>query len=528
AGAEILRRGGNAVDAAVATSFTLSVVRPMSCGIGGGGFMIIKFRKDPVHGELATAINYRETCPAAIGADYYEAQADAEASSVGGKAVAVPGTVAGLLYALEKYGTLDRATVLAPAIRAAEEGYLVDRFDVASARNRVRWFDADPSRKQRFGFLWKRFLREGHLQVGDRVRLPEQARALRLIAAQGADAFYRGAIAAAVLDTVRRDGGEMTPQDLSGYRPQEVEPLTYRAMGRQFIAMPPPSSGGIAMAQILRMFETVRESGGVVSSIDSHLLTECMKHAFADRARWLADPQFATVPTAGLISPAYIQSLAARFRPDRTLALEEYGAFSPPPDDGGTSHLCVIDTHGNAVACTETINLSFGSKLAVEQFGFFLNNQMDDFTTRQGTANQFGLMQSERNLPAAGKRPLSSMSPTIVVEPDGQVCLIAGASGGPRIITGTVQAVLKVLVEDASALKAVSAARIHHQWQPDLLEYEPGALHRSELSRLQRKGHKTAPAKEDVGNVQLIRRSADGNGWEAACDPRKGGHPAGF
>lgn len=550
AGAEILAKGGNAVDAAVATSFTLSVVRPMSCGIGGGGFMVIKFNNDPKHGNLATALNYRETTPVAVRPDFYENDPDKEASTVGGKAVAIPGTVRGLLVALEKYGTLDRATVLAPAIRAAEEGYLVDQFEFDGAKNRIKWFAADDSRKQRFAFVWKKFLREGQIKIGDRITNAEQAAALKLIARDGADAFYKGEIASAIGNAVRNDGGVLTLDDLANYRHREVKPLKQGTERISILTMPPPSSGGIVICQALRptmikIDSEIRLRGtwrtaigkalfGDVPNLDGrseriHSRVELWKHLFADRARWLADPDFAPVPTGYLVSERHFEKVAEKIRNARgtTRPSDEYGSEPPPPNDSGTSHLCVIDKHGNAVACTETINLSYGSKLAVPEFGFCLNNEMDDFTTRRGVANDFGLVQSERNMPQPGKRPLSSMSPTIVLDEKGEVFMIAGASGGPRIITGTAQAMLKVLIENASAAEAVSAPRIHHQWQPDVLEYEKGALSETNIEELKKRGHKVMPAKEDVGNVQLIRRSKDGKGWDAACDPRKGGKPAG-
>ncbi|HRK32596.1 MAG TPA: gamma-glutamyltransferase, partial [Tepidisphaeraceae bacterium] len=467
---------------------------------------------------------------------------------------------------------------------------LVDQFEIDGAKNRIKWFNADESRKQRFAFVWKKFLREGQIKVGDKITNPEQAAALKLIARDGADAFYKGEIASAIGNAVRNDGGVLTSEDLAGYQHREVEPLKYREFGRDFLGMPPPSSGGTTIGQFLLIFtqsnsfrslalsrammlmqgassETTTINGAMVVSgalvnqamnvtwpievpetiegVDSkvimrfteqlppfgwirqHELVESMKHAFADRARWLADPQFSEVPTEKLISRKYARTLAARIKQDQTLPADQYGSATAIPDDSGTSHLCVIDKHGNAVACTETINLSYGSKLAVPEFGFCLNNEMDDFTTRRGVANDFGLVQSERNMPQPGKRPLSSMSPTIVLNQDGSVFMIAGASGGPRIITGTAQAMLKVLIENATAAEAVGAPRIHHQWQPDVLEYEKGALSEQNIEELKKRGHKVMPAKEDVGNVQLIRRSKDGKGWDAACDPRKGGRPAG-
>lgn len=533
AGAEILAKGGNAVDAAVATSFALSVVRPYSCGIGGGGFMVIRFANHPRHGDVATAINYRETTPAAVGPDFYEALADPDASTKGATAAAVPGTVAGLLYALEKYGTLDRATVLAPAIRAAEEGFVVDAHYVHSMDEIMPWFRKDPARQRRLSFVWKRFLLEGKLKVGDRIRLPEQAEALRLIARDGADAFYRGPIADAIVRAVKRDGGVLSAADLASFRPREVAPLRYAALGRTFLSMPPPSSGGVTMAQTLEMLDRLQPrfaSGPEDSPRRLHAEVEAMKHAFADRSRLLADPEFAEVPVDRMLAPAYVAAMVGRIAPT-TRPSDTYGwgdrAVARLPDDGGTSHFSVVDAHGNAVACTETINLIFGSCLVVEEYGFALNNQMDDFTTRRGKPNAFKLVQSDLNLPEPGKRPLSSMSPTIVLDDRGRPMVVAGASGGPRIITGTMQAMLRVLRDDASAGEAVRAPRVHHQWQPDVLYAENGALTPQAKSWLEKAGHTVEPV-DAVGNVQLIRRSQDGRGWDAACDPRKGGRPAGF
>ena len=549
AGVEILRAGGNAVDAAVATSFTLSVVRPYSCGLGGGGFMVIHLPADPNHGRVTTAINYRETAPAVVGPEYYEAPS--HSSRIGATAVAVPGSVAGLLYALDHYGTMSRAEVLAPAIRAAKHGFIVDEHYVNSASSKIAWYAVDPTRKTRFPFVWKRFLREGRVKVGDRISLPEQAAALRLIAEHGESAFYDGPIADAIIAAIERDGGNMKQTDLAAYRAREAEPIRFTFMDRQFLTMPPPSSGGIAMGQILGIFDRIRPpptTGPMFTShVMVHALTEAMKHAFADRARWLGDPAFVDVPVDRLLSDEYLDARAARFDPEYTLPPDAYGTSPPdsitnlPPDDSGTSHFCVVDRWGGAVACTETINLAFGSRLAVPEFGFCLNNEMDDFTTRRGKANAFGLIQSDRNLPAPGKRPLSSMSPTIVLGTDGRVEIIAGASGGPRIITGTTQAILNVLLFDESAADAVAAPRFHHQWKPDVLFYEQPWYDRlaritvkvesneepsSILDLYQEFGYTIQP-RASVGNVQLIRRTHD-NRWDPASDPRKGGRPAGY
>ncbi|MBX3357638.1 MAG: gamma-glutamyltransferase [Phycisphaeraceae bacterium] len=546
AGAEILARGGNAVDAAVATSFALSVVRPYSCGIGGGGFMVVYFPDHPRLGRVSEAINYRETCPRDIGPDFYERTGDDSASTHGGRAVAVPGSVAGLLLALERYGTLDRATVLAPAIRAAETGFVVDAHYEAAAIDIAEQFESHPEWKERFAFVWTHYLQEGRIRRGSRITNPGQADALRLIAEYGAAAFYEGPIADAICDAVRSDGGVLSRADLAEYSVRVVKPLEFGFLGGTVLTMPPPSSGGIALAQILGIFEALgaTEMGSATLAYD-HALVEAMKHAFADRARWLGDPEFVEVPTARLISGAYIADRAVAFDPERTLPVERYGTIPPVTADGavedhGTSHFCVVDGAGNAVACTETINLEFGSLLAVDRFGFCLNNEMDDFLTRAGEPNAFGLTQSVRNRPEPGKRPLSSMTPTIMLDAGGAVSLVVGASGGPRIISGTAQVLLNVAVLGNDAGEAVERRRIHHQWMPDVVvveeeDWTPGGSRGSEGDEaldLTEFGHRVKGGGA-IGNVQVICRSGlpvatqPGGEWRAACDPRKGGIPAG-
>ncbi len=560
AGAEILAKGGNAVDAAVATSFALSVVRPFSCGIGGGGFMLVFLKAHPhlavdPKGEFF-ALNYRETCPAAIGPDFYEklGEGAVAAARTGAKAVGVPGTVAGLLTALEKWGTMDRATVLAPAIRLAKEGFVADAAYAKAAITELKpRFERNPEWKTRFAFTWKRYLHEGTLAAGDRIDVHEQAAAFELIARDGAAAFYTGELGAAIVETVTKDGGVMTAADLAAYAPADATPLRFAFDGAEVATMPPPSSGGMAVAQSLLFLEQVgarrviethpTEPGGYRPQY-VHLLTEAFKHAFADRSRWLGDPAVVKIPLERLVSREYIRERAARFRPTGTLESSAYGTYpegeAPPaealPEDHGTSHLSVVDAFGNAVACTETINLEFGSLLAVERFGFLLNDQMDDFTTVRGKPNAFGLLQSDRNLPAPGKRPLSSMSPTIVVRAgeDGiaRVQIVAGASGGSRIITGTTQAILNAMLFGCSSGEAVGRPRIHHQWMPNVLEIEsgyPGTHNGLDSALWMRKLHHEVKTPKSTPNVQLIQRvrTAHGEQWDAASDPRKGGAPAG-
>ncbi len=526
AGAAILARGGNAVDAAVATSFTLSVVRPYSCGIGGGGFMVVHIAGGTDRPAVNVAYNYRETAPSGITPDFFEKYDDDRHSRYGGTAIAVPGTVAGLLRAHAQHGRLSREAVLAPAIAAARAGFVADDHYADASKRLTAKFKANPGWKTDHAFVWERLLRKGRVQAGDRIRLPEQAEALELIAHQGADAFYKGPIADAIVKAVGDAGGVMTHDDLEAFHVDQSQPLRAQIAGYEFLGMPPPSSGGVTMFETLRILQALGiDPRTRDTSLERlHMLVESMKHAFADRAMWFGDPAFVNVPVEGLLSVENVRRLAAQVRRDRTQPLDRYGTHSPPPESGGTSHVSVVDKWGNAVACTETINLEFGSLVGVPEFGFVLNDEMDDFLTRPGEPNAFGLEQSDRNLPEASKRPLSSMSPTIVLDHRG-VFAVAGASGGPRIISGTTQALLRVIQGDGAG-EAVAARRVHHQWAPDLLYHEPGAFSPERADAIEAFGH-VLRERDAVGNVQLIRRARVGGGWEAASDPRKGGRPAG-
>jgi gamma-glutamyltranspeptidase/glutathione hydrolase len=532
AGALMLREGGNAVDAAVAASFTLSVVRPYSCGIGGGGFMVVHMTDDPRRpgtGPVRVAFNYRETAPAWAGPETFVSDADPLAPARGGRSVCVPGTVAGLLAAHERFGRLSRARVLAPAIEAAEAGFDADEHYVTSVHEDVLpIFERHAEARRRFAFVWERYLLQGRVRAGDRIHVPEQAEALRLIARDGASAFYDGPIGEAIVRAANADGARLTRDDLRRYGVVEFPPIESHYRGLTVLGMPPPSSGGVAVAQALEILERRPElpSADHNSPAYVHLVVEALKHAFADRARWMGDPAFVDVPIDRLLDPGYLDDLAARFDPAGTLANDRYGSVpegEDAPEDSGTSHLCAVDRWGNAVACTETINLIFGSLVAVDGFGFVLNDTMDDFTTRPGLPNEFGLVQSRRNAIAPGKRALSSMSPTIVLEGD-RVLLVAGAAGGPRIISSTLQATLNVLRFDMSAPAALSAGRFHHQWQPDVLWLERSLADGPLAEGLRARGHDVRP-RGPIGNVQIIRRSA--GGWDAAADPRKGGQPDG-
>ncbi len=530
AGLEMIRRGGNAVDAAVAASFCLSVVRPYSCGIGGGGFMVISTPGDGATPGGAVAIDFRETAPGAVTREYYRALDDDSASRAGVHSVAVPGSVAGLLYALDHFGTLDRATVLEPAVRAAEQGVAADRswIDALSALNHR--LAEHPELREGAAPLWRDLGGDGgdgRIAVGLMVRNRPQARALRLIAAEGRRAFYEGPIADAIVSVIQAGKGPLARQDLAAYRVRVSEPLRGSFQGMDILTMGPPSSGGVAMLQVLAILQRrLDDLGDPVHNSPAyvHLVTEALKHAFADRASWLADGAFVAVPVGRLLDASYLDERAAAISLQRTQPTGHYGSEAPPVEDGGTSHLSVIDDGGMAVACTQTINLTYGSLVAVPGFGFMLNDEMDDFTTIPGRANAFGLQQSQRNLPQPGKRPLSSMSPTIVLR-DGRAVIIAGASGGPRIISGTLQCILDCLLFEMTPRQAVAAPRFHHQWLPDVLFFEDSWPDQGTIEALEALGHRSG-RRDEIGVVQIITVGVDG--IRAASDPRKGGAAAGW
>jgi len=507
AGVRILKEGGNAVDAAVATSFTLSVVRPFSCGIGGGGFMLIHPRNSP-----PIALNYRETAPDEVGAMFYQTHN----SRVGSYAVGVPGTVAGLLAAHERYGRLPLAQVMAPAIEIARGGFFPDDAYRSGVKSAKRALGRVPEALQEIVKAMHRFA------TNEKLTLLGQGDVLEAIAQHGTDAFYTGDVARAIVASTHN---HITLKDLLHYRPRWEKPLVVKiGDGVSIVSMPPPSSGGIALAQILSILQRVG-----ATSLDrddplySHLLVESMKHAFADRAEFLADAAFVDVPVGALLSEKYLDELASRIQNESTAASWAYGSALQQPDDAGTSHLCVVDSDGMVVAVTETINTSFGSQVLVEPYDFVLNNEMDDFSPPTGT-NVYGLQQSDKNLPQAGKRPLSSMSPTIVLR-DGIPIFVVGASGGPRIISGVVQVILNCVWYGDEPLEGVSRPRLHHQWKPNKLYFEESWINQLTSDSLIAKGH-VIDTRTTVGVVQAI--AIEGNILKPASDPRKGGVSCGF
>lgn len=525
AGAEILRRGGNAIDAAAATSFALAVTRPYSMGLGGGGFMIVRLGKT---GEVFV-LDYRERAPQAATADMFvkarRKNPDGPSpSQYGGLAVGVPGHVAGHAAMLKRLGTRGFREVLEPAIRLAAEGFAVDEHYCGAAAGIIRDLERNPELRRMAGGLLPRLLFDGQPpEPGATLRQPELAETLRRIQSHGASGFYSGPVAEAIVEAVQAAGGLMTLKDLAGYQPTWREPLRVSYRAYEILLMPPPSSGGICIAETLNILENwdLKAARRQDPSLAAHLTVEALKHAFADRARHLGDADFAPVPVARLTSKAYAHELAAQIREDAVSPAEVYGT---PLRDAGTSHFCVADRWGNVVACTETINTTFGSLVVAPSAGVVLNNEMDDFTAEPGKVNAFGLTQSDFNTVEPGKRPLSSMSPTIVLR-DGRPVLAVGASGGPRIITATLQVILDVIEYGLPLADAIEQPRFHHQWNPNVLYRNQFAPDSPVIQGLRRRGHEISSAHRGAV-VQALQ--IDGDRLIGASDPRKGGRPAGY
>jgi gamma-glutamyltranspeptidase/glutathione hydrolase len=526
AGTRILREGGNVVDAAVATSFALSVVRPASCGMGGGGFMVI-WDADQ---QKAVALDYRERAPAgATATALQDDDKSPEPPSVrGGKAVGVPGNVAGLCYAAKKYGTMPITRLVQPAIDLCKDGVPIDQHDQEVQASTLSKLKLHAGYEDRFKLLKKLYLNDGKpWKIGEKFYSP-QLKTLEAIAANGAAGFYKGPVAVAVAQTITAESGIFFTDDLAAYQPTERNALVSEFHGKQIITMPPPSSGGVALLQTLQALEEWEtlsqkslESLQHNSADYVHVVTEVLKHAFADRAEFLGDTDFVQVPIDKLLNRDYSRDIAEHVSMASTLAPEKYGRFFLN-SDGGTSHFSVMDADGNAVACTETINLTFGSFVVVPEYGVVLNNELDDFTANPGKPNAFGLIQSEANVIAPGKRPLSSMTPTLVVE-DNKATYACGASGGPRIITATLQSLLNHTVFEMSAADAVSVSRFHHQWSPNELLLEP-SLKKAAGDSLTALGH---VVKSGSSLAATQAAALDSGKPSGGSDPRKYGQPAG-
>jgi len=538
AGLEILQRGGNAVDAAVATAFALAVVEPAAGNIGGGGFMLVRLADG-----RSTFFDYREMAPAKASRNMYigpGGKLDKQASVIGMRSIAVPGTVAGLELALKTYGTMKLAAVMAPAIGLADDGFPV-------SERLAREFQSERSDLQRFSLSRRIFLKDGGMfHAGDTLRQPELAATLKRIAKLGAADFYHGETARMVATEMARLGGLITLEDLANYQPKIREVLRAKyasdSHSWEVITSPPPSSGGVAVIEALNMLQGVPLKGWEdVESV--HMVAEVMRRIFADRAAYLADPDFANVPVTGLTDPCYAKEIAATIDPRHASSSREIRAGTPHPcgisaqnlappqtivslgEGPHTTHFSVVDAAGNAVASTTTLNNSYGSHVT-SSAGFLLNDEMDDFTTQPGVPNAlFGLIQSEANAIAPQHRPLSSMTPTIVLR-DGKLSFVTGSPGGPTIISVTLLSMLNWMRFGMEAQAAINAPRFHHQWLPDRILMERDFPADVETA-LNARGHETKRINR-MGLVNAIGIDPATNDRLGAADPRHNGSAQGY
>jgi gamma-glutamyltranspeptidase/glutathione hydrolase len=521
-GVDILARGGNAVDAAVAVGFALAVTLPSAGNLGGGGFMLARLAQE----NKIVAIDYRETAPAAAKVDIFldrRGEADPKKSREEGLAVGVPGTVSGLAFAHQKYGSgkFTLAELIAPAIKLAREGIFVDaEFAVSLAKSKPileRW----PSTAAIFLRTDGSLPRENELLVQR-----DLADTLAEVAEQGPRAFYEGRIAEQIAASVQAAGGIMTREDLARYQAVERAPVAGNYRGYDIFSMPPPSAGGVHLIQILNILEGYDLSVlGPASIQGSHLMVEAMKLAYADRARFLGDPEFVRVPVAGLLSSAYAAELRRRIEPERALRAEELTGSNPAAYEGDhTTHYSVIDRDGNAVANTYTLNLRYGTGLVAEGTGVLLNDELDDFAAKPGAPNAFGLVGGSANAPGSGKKPLSSMAPTIVLK-NGKLFLVTGSPGGSRIITTLVNVLVNLIDYRMNLAEATAAPRIHHEWLPDEVRVEPG-VRPDIVSVLESRGNRVVRS-EPWGSANSIMVTKDG--LLGVADPRsRGALAAGF
>jgi len=515
AGVDILKQGGNAIDAAVAVAFALEVVLPDAGNIGGGGFIVHR----SAAGEV-TALDYREAAPAAATHDMFVDSAGnpTKKSEVGHLASGVPGSVAGLYEAWKKYGSLPWATVIAPAIRLAQ-GHVIDSArsrDIRSDRELLAQFPA--SRAQ---FL----VHDSAPPPGMMWRQPDLAHTLQLISDSGPDVFYQGQIADLIVAEMQRGGGLITKNDLRNYRAKWRTPVRLSYRGHTIYSMPPPSSGGVTMGEILNILEGYDTLPAFGTTAYVHLVTEAMRRAFIDRNHWLGDPDFVDMPLDRLLSKSYAATLRSQ--------IDLQHATPTPPQatsSGGepmqTTHYSIVDAQGNAASVTTTLNGGFGSGVTVTGAGFLLNNEMDDFATAPGKPNMYGLVQGEANAVAGNKRMLSAMTPSIVLDTAGNLQMVVGTPGGPTIITSVAQVILNVLDQNMSLPDAVAAPRIHHQALPDQTYYEHGGLSDATVRALEAMGHKMEERRGRSGIIAAIQKTA--GGWVGVADPRYAGGALGY
>ena len=521
AGIEVMKEGGNAVDAVITTALAEAVTLPRAGNIGGGGFMLIRNPQGEVY-----ALDFRQTAPGKSTRDMFvdfKGDRDEDKATVGGLSVAVPGTVAGLDEARRRYGTIPWKRAVQPARKLAEEGFIVpDWLEPEVERVRVLL--------ERFPDSKKIFFPGGKpLQKGTIWKQPELAATFAILENEGAQAFYQGPIAQKIAASVQRHGGIMTEDDLARYKPVWRTPVVGQYRGYRIHSMPPPSSGGIAIIQSLNVLSGFDlQASGHNSALTLHRIVETLRQAFADRARWLGDPDFVKVPVAWLTSPEYARTIRLAIPEGRARTSDKVQAGKPPRRDTEsheTTQICAVDNKGWAVSLTYTLNFSYGSGLVAEGTGILLNNEMDDFAAGPGKPNAFGLIQGEANAIQPNKRPLSSMSPT-VVQREGKLVAVLGSPGGSRIITVVLQVLLNMIDFDYNSQTCVGEARLHHQWYPDQVEVEQG-FSPDTLAILKSWGHNVLRA-DSLGHAMLIRVRRDG-GLEGGVDPRRtGGAAAGF
>ena len=512
-GAEILRKGGNAVDAAVATGLALAVVLPRAGNIGGGGFMVIHLEDQ----NKTLTIDYREKAPAAAHRDLFldeKGDYDKKKAQFSLLSAGVPGSVAGFYHALINYGTLNWEEVLQPSIRLAEEGFLVthDLENILASKRYRERLSSDPAASRVF------FKEDGSLyRAGELLVQNDLASTLRLISKEGPDAFYRGDIAKLIVREMKKNGGLITLEDLENYKIVEREPLIGNYKNFKIVSMPPSSSGGTHLIQMLNMLEEfpIKEMGfGSAESI--HILAEVMKRAYADRSKYLGDSDFYAVPSS-LTSKDYAKSLNLSISGDKITPSSQVSPGDPYPyESPDTTHFSVMDTYGNAVSNTYTLNFSYGSGKMIPGTGMLINNEMDDFSSKPGTPNGYGLLGSEANAIEGNKRPLSSMTPTIIFK-DEKPFAVFGSPGGSRIITTVLQVALNIMDHDMNIAQAVHSPRIHHQWLPEVLMIENGFGTDTE-NLLKQKGYRLYPA-STMGSIQAIMK--EGNYFYGSADPRR-------
>ncbi|MEO6171201.1 MAG: gamma-glutamyltransferase [Lysobacter sp.] len=505
AGIDIINQGGNAFDAAVAVSAALSVVEPISSGIGGGGFFLLHDAKS----GRDIFVDARETAPeSATPAEYLDkkGELDRDRAMNGPWSAGIPGLPAALVHVAERYGRLPLSTSLAPAIRIAEEGFpIYPRLEKGYASRREVM--------ERYRGTRAVFLVDGKpLKSGQILKQPDLARTLELLGEQGHAGFYQGQVADQLLAAVTEEGGRWTAGELAGYRIREREPITFDYRGWKVVTAPPPSSGGVALAEMLQILQPWK-----LEKLDAanrtHLIVESMRRAYRDRTIYLGDPDFVEMPIAMLTAPAYAAGLRATIHPDKATPSALLSGEPAPMEDDETTHFSIIDTDGNIVSATQTVNLLYGSGMIAPGTGVLLNNEMDDFALKPGTPNAFGVMGFDANAVAPGKRMLSSMTPTYIESTD-QIAVL-GAPGGSRIIT---EVLIGILGYDAgmSAQQVAAEPRIHHQWMPDVISAEPGALDAATVKALQRMGHTVNAGEDTWGNLQTVA-------WDKRTDVLSGG-----